>query len=130
MNKKLKYIFIPFEFILGISTGLLFAYLQDTFGVKGHINSYYFNLFLSVYIGVILGIGIPGLIYTIMIKKTINILRGLLFSTIGLIAFLLLYVLITTFGFDYLPYNLTAWILPVLLPMTGAVIGFNYKIDK
>jgi uncharacterized protein YacL len=54
----------------------------------------------------------------------------LLFATIGLILFLLLYVLITAIGFDYLPYTLTAWILPVLLPMIGAVLGFNFRIDK
>lgn len=129
-TQKLKYYFIPIEFISGILLGLLFGYLQDTLGAKGHINSYYFKLFLSIYIGVVIGIGIPGFIYTKKTKRPNNIFRGLLFATIGLIAFLLLYILITTVGFNFLPYKLTAWILPILLPMIGAVLGFNYRIDK
>ena len=129
-NKKLKLIFVPIEFFLGLTFGLLFAYLQDIIGETGHINSYYFKLFLSIYIGVVIGIGIPGLIYTIKIKKPFNVLRGLLFSTIGLITFLLIYILISTIAFNYIPYALMAWFLPIFLPMTGAVVGFNFKIDK
>lgn len=130
IDKKLKYFFIPLEFISGIALGLLILYIHDRIGITGHINDYYLKFFSVIYLGIIFGVVVPGFIYTILIKKPKNVFKGIFFSTIGLISFLLIYAIVDSVGFDLIPYILTAWILPVLLPLIGAVIGFNYRIDR
>ncbi len=129
-NTKLKFIFIPIESAFGLALGISFAYLQNNYGSGGHLNDYYLKLFMSAFLGIIVGIGIPGIIYLALNRKAINIFRALGYSSIGLIAFLILYIIVTSIGFKYIPYNVTAWILPILLPLIGAIIGFNYRIDK
>jgi len=129
-NTKLKFIFVPIESVFGLALGISFAHLQDTYGKGGHINDYYFKLFISAFFGIIIGIGIPGIIYLAIIRKTRNLFRYLGYSSIGLITFLIIYIIVSSIGSKYIPYNLTAWILPILLPLIGAIIGFNFRIDK
>jgi len=49
---------------------------------------------------------------------------------LGLLLFLLFYISQNTFTFGYFPYYLSSVILPVFLPLTGALLGFLYGLKN
>ena len=50
--------------------------------------------------------------------------KSMVFSFIGLIVFLPIYIIIVSLSFEFLPYYISSVVMPVILPLIGAVVGF------
>ena len=80
--------------------------------------------------GPAIGIGLVGFFYLKQINRTADFGESMLLSFLGLIGFLILYAIINSLTFKLIPHYLSSVLLPIILPMTGGVIGFNYKTRK
>ena len=123
MAKYKKTIFIALEFIIGMGFGLLGGYLFTLFDNWDLYYSVLFTFSVS-FVSALTGIGLIGYFYLKQIGRSNQFWESILLSFFGLVIFLILCIVITSL--KLLPYNLSS-ILYVILPMIGAVIGFNYK---
>jgi len=129
-NKRFIIIgFVLLEIIFGLGFALIGGYIFSIFD-KADITSSVLNTFMIVFISIILGISLIGYFHLKYIQKLSIFGKSILSSCIGLITFLILYVIINSLTFDYLPHYLSSVILPIVLPMTGAVLGFNFLTIK
>jgi hypothetical protein len=121
--------FILLEIIFGLGFALLGGYIFSKFD-KADITSSVLNTFIILFISMIFGVGLIGYFHLKYFEKLSIFGKSILSSCIGLIAFIILYIVINSLTFDYLPHYLSSVILPIVLPMTGAVLGFNFLIIK
>ena len=126
MTRSRKGIFIILEFVFGLAFGLLGGYIFSFFDKWDLYYSVMFT-FLSVFASTLIGIGLVGFFYLKQINRTADFGESMLLSFFGLIGFLILYAIITSLTFRLIPHYLSSVLLPIILPMTGGVIGFNYK---
>ncbi|WP_430931337.1 DUF1835 domain-containing protein [Saccharicrinis sp. 156] len=132
-EQKNKWLYITLEILLGALGAFFSAILFSVSGVKdvaGQLDVYYFKFFSLVYLGIILGVGLGGFIYTSYIRQPLNVVRGMLYGIVGLFVFVWVDLALRLFISNDVPYVLRAWILPILIPLLGTVIGFNIRIDK
>ena len=127
--KKLIILYIVLETLAGFGLGIAFIYLLP-FSGKGHLEQSMINTFIAIFLGVIVGIAIPGYFHCKKIGKLNRFFRAIGHSILGLILFLILYILQNFLTFDYLPHNLSSMVLPIILPIIGAVLGFNYALKN
>lgn len=123
MTKLKLTIFIILEFIFGIGFGFLGLYVFSYFNVWN-------DLFYSIIFGFIagfgftlIGIGLIGYFYLKQIDRKDDFGESMLLSFFGLVGFSFLYIVITI-EFQSIMY-LDRVLL--ILPLTGAIIGFNNK---
>lgn len=83
--------------------------------------------FTSAFIALLIGVGVIGYIHLKKVGRAKYFGQSVVFSLLGLIAFVLLYILIELLTYQVLPYYIGSFLLPIILPLTGAVLGFNYK---
>lgn len=127
--KKLTILHLVLEIIAGIGLGIAFIYILS-FPGKGHLEQSITNTFIAVFLGIIIGIAIPGYFHCKKIGKLNRVFKAIRFSIVGLILFLTLYILQNFLTFDYLPHYVSSMVLPIVLPILGAVLGFNYALRK
>jgi len=127
--KKLIILYIFLETLVGFGLGIAFIYILP-FSGKGHLEQSMINTFMTVFLGVIIGIAIPGYFHCKKISKLNRFFKAVGFSIVGLILFLILYILQNFLTFDYLPHYVSSMVLPVILPILGAVLGFNYALKN
>jgi ABC-type dipeptide/oligopeptide/nickel transport system permease component len=120
-------IFIILEFIAGFVFGVLGGYAFSFFDRYSRLDTSIVLAFTSAFIALLLGVAMVGYIHLRRKGKTENLGRSILFSLLGLIVFLMLYIVIELFTYPLLPYYLSSFLLPIMLPLTGAVLGFNFK---
>ena len=116
-------IFIAFECVIGLTAALLATFyipLSDKLSMEGSI----FLSFLAGFISMFIAIGIIGYFHLRAVHMLNRYSRSLLLSFAGLILFFIIYALIGI----VLPDNFG--ILIFLLPLTGAVVGFNFRLTK
>jgi len=119
--------FIILEFIAGFIFGVLGGYAFSFFDRYNRLGTSIAMALTCAFIALLTGVGIIGYIHLKKIGRTKYFGQSIIFSLIGLIVFVLLYVLIKLMGYEPLPYFIRTILLPILLPLTGAVLGFNYK---
>lgn len=130
LNKNPKIFGIIFlETISGLIFGLMSGYVYSLFD-KADITHSVLNTFLIVYLFILVGIGLVGYFYLKSINKHSNFEKSIAFSAIGLILFLILYIVVNSLTFKILPHYITSVILPIILPLFGALLGFNISIIK
>jgi Ca2+/Na+ antiporter len=121
MTRVRKTIFIVSEFIFGAGFGFLGVYVFALFD-KG-------DLFASVLYGSIIGltcslmgIGLVGYFYLKQIDRLNDFRESVLLSFFGLSIFLILAFIMSSL--NLIPHSSGLFLI---LPLVGAVIGFNYK---
>lgn len=119
-----KYGYVLLEAISGLVFAILGGYIFSFFD-KGHITASVINTFLVIFISIIIGIGIVGYFHLRSIEMLAYYGKSMVFSFIGLIVFLLIYIIIVSLSFEFLPYYISSVVMPVILPLIGAVVGFN-----
>jgi len=113
-------LFILLEFLAGLGLGVLGAYIFSLIDPWGDLFYSIFFIFTSVLVGILTGIGIVGYFYLKQIGRLDDFLISLTLALVGIILFTFLALL----------FNLASSILVFILPMTGAIIGFNYKTRR
>jgi len=119
--------FIILEFIAGFVFGVLGGYAFSFFDRYNNLDTSIVLAFTSAFIALLVGVGVIGYLH---LKKTGRVRyfgQSVVFSLLGLIAFILLYILIELLTYQVLPYYIGSFLLPIILPLTGAVLGFNFK---
>jgi len=130
INKRVQIFgFIFLEAISGLGFAFFGTYLFSFFD-KGHITASVFKTFLIIFLSVIIGIGLVGYIHLKSIDKQTIFGKSMIYCCVGLIVFLILYIFINSLTFDYLPHYISSVIMPVLIPLTGAMLGFNFLTIK
>jgi len=120
-------IFIILEFITGFVFGVLGGYAFSFFDRYNSLDTSIVLALTSAFIALLIGVGIIGYIHLKKIGKAKYFGRSVFFSLLGLIAFIALYILIEALTDHVLPYYISSFLLPIILPLTGAVLGFNYN---
>ncbi len=62
------------------------------------------------------------------IGKRKSFFKAMGLGVTGMVLFLILYILQNFLTFDYLPHYVSSIALPVILPIIGGVVGFNYNL--
>ena len=120
-------IFITLEFIAGFVFGVLGGYAFSFFDRYNNLDTSIALAFACAFISLLIGVGVIGYLHLKKIGRAKYFGRSVVFSLLGLIVFVLLYILIELLAYQALPYYISSFLLPILLPLTGAVLGFNYK---
>ncbi len=120
-------IFIILEFVAGFIFGVLGGYAFSFFDRYDKLDTSIVLAFTSAFISLLLGVAIVGYIHLRRKGKAKYLGRSILFSLLGLVVFLILYILIVLLTYPWLPYYIGSFLLPIILPLTGAVLGFNFK---
>jgi len=126
-GKMKNSIFIILEFIAGFAFGVLGGYAFSFLNRYNNLDTSIFLAFTSAFVSLLLGVAIIGFIYLKRAGRVKDLGRSILLSLLGLLAFLIIYILIDLLAYQALPYYLSSIILPIILPLTGAVLGFNYE---
>jgi hypothetical protein len=120
-------IFIVLEFIAGFVFGVLGGYAFSFFDRYNDLDTSIALAFTSAFIALLIGVAVIGYIHLKNIGRARYFGRSVAFSLLGLIVFVLLYILIVLLANQMLPYYISSFLLPIILPLTGAVLGFNFK---
>jgi len=119
--------FIILEFIAGFVFGVLGGYAFSFFDRYNNLDTSIALAFTSAFIALLAGVGVIGYLHLKKIGRVKYFGQSVVFSLLGLIIFVLLYILIELVTYQVLPYYIGSFLLPIILPLTGAVLGFNYK---
>ena len=119
--------FIILEFIAGFVFGVLGGYAFSFFDRYNNLDTSIALAFTSAFIALLVGVGVIGYLHLKKIGRVKYFGQSVVFSLLGLIIFVLLYILIELVTYQVLPYYIGSFLLPIILPLTGAVLGFNYK---
>ena len=122
-------IFISLEYISGLVFAILGMYTYSLFDTASLMASV-FNTFISAFASILFGIGIIGFFHLRVLRRLNLFGVALLYSFLGLLSFIIVYLLINALTFGLVPYYLSSVALPILLPLSGAVMGFNLRIRK
>jgi len=120
-------IFIILEFIAGFVFGVLGGYAFSFFNRYNSLDTSIVLAFTSAFIALLIGVGIIGYLHLTRIGRAKYFGRSVAFSLLGLVLFVVLYIFIELLTNQALPYYLGSFLLPIILPLTGAVLGFNFK---
>lgn len=119
--------FIILEFIAGFIFGVLGGYAFSFFNRFNRLDTSIVLALTCAFIALLIGVGIIGYIHLKKLGRLEYFGQSIAFSLLGLVAFILLYILIKLLADQVLPYYIDSFLLPILLPLVGAVLGFNYK---
>ncbi len=119
--------FIILEFVAGFIFGVLGGYAFSFFNRYNNLDTSIVLAFASAFIALLIGVGIIGYIHLQKTGRAKYFGQSVIFSLLGLLVFVLLYILIELLAYQALPYYIGSLLLPILLPLTGAVLGFNFK---
>jgi ABC-type dipeptide/oligopeptide/nickel transport system permease component len=122
--------FIILEFIAGFVFGVSGGYAFSFFDRFNNLDTSIVLAFTSAFIALLIGVGIIGYIHLKKIGRAKYFGQSVAFSLLGLLVFVLLYILIELLAYQALPYYIGSFLLPIILPLTGAVLGFNFKNYK
>lgn len=118
MTKSKTLFFILLELLVGLGFGILGGYLFSLFDPWGDLFYSIFFLFIFILVGILTGIGLVGYFYLKQIGRLDDFIISMTLALVGLVFFAFLATL----------YHSS--ILAIILPMTGAIIGFNYKTRR
>lgn len=129
-NAKLRQpIFVTLEFIFGLGFGILGSYVFSFFD-KANITASVFNTFMIAFISMIAGVVLVGYFHYRAIDRLSEFGKAIGWCFLGLLAFLILYTIVNALTFKLLPYYISSVVLPIIMPVAGAVIGLNYIIIR
>lgn len=129
-NAKLRQpIFVTLEFIFGLGFGILGSYVFSSFD-KGDITDSVLNTFMIAFISMIVGVVLVGYFHYRTIDRLNEFGKAIGWCFLGLLAFLILYIIINALTFNLLPHYISSVVLPIIMPVAGAVIGLNYIIIR
>ena len=119
--------FIILEFIAGFIFGVLGGYAFSFFDRYNRLDTSIVLALTCAFVTLLIGVGIIGYIHLKKLGRLKYFGQSIAFSLLGLVVFVLLYILIKLVADQALPYYMGSFLLPILLPLTGAVLGFNLK---
>lgn len=123
--KNLGYIFL--ELIFGLGFGILGGLLFSLFDNWDLFASVLFT-FIVIFLTIPVGVGLVGYFHLRQLGRQKDFGQAFLLSILGLIGFIVVYIIFDLFTGRLIPHYVSSVLLPILLPLIGAVMGFNYRI--
>lgn len=74
------------------------------------------------------GVGVVGYITLKKLGRQNGFTESIGLSLLGQIPAVGLYAIVVSLTFKIVPYFLSSFIMSVLLPLTGVILGFNYRL--
>jgi uncharacterized membrane-anchored protein len=127
--KLIQSIFVALEFVFGIGFAILGGHIFSFFD-HGDIAVSVFNTFVVAFISMMVGVVMMGYFHYRTIDRLKEFGKAIGWCFLGLLIFLILYIVITALTFKLLPHYVSSVILPIVMPVAGAVIGMNYIIFR
>lgn len=127
--KLIQSIFVTLEFIFGLGFGILGGYIFSFFD-KADITASVFNTFVIAFISMMAGVVLIGYFHYRAIDRLNEFGKAIGCCFLGLLVFLILYVVVNALTFKVLPHYISSVILPIVMPVAGAVVGLNYIIVR
>lgn len=128
MNRKKNIIFFFLELISGIAIGLFGTYLVTPNKPKFDLNSSIIIGFLTFCLFALIGIGIVGFFHARINNNLNKFGIGIGKATLGIFAGLIIGGILSAITYSFLPYQISSFYIPILLPVLCGVIGFNNGI--
>jgi hypothetical protein len=129
-NVKLRQrIFVTLELLFGLGFGILAGYVFSFFD-KADMTASVFNTFMTVFIAMMIGVVLIGYFHFRAMNRLSEFGKAVGWCFLGLLAFLILYIILNALTFRILPHYISSVILPVIMPVAGAVMGLNYVLIK
>lgn len=122
--KNLGYIFL--EFIFGLGFGILGGRLFSLFDNWDLFTSVLFT-FMVIFVTIPVGVGLVGYFHLRHLGRQKDFGQAFLLSILGLIGFVVVYLIFNSLTFRLIPHYVNSVLLPILLPLAGTVVGFNYR---
>jgi hypothetical protein len=120
LTKTKRIYFVILEAVFGFGFGVLANYISSFFYQDEPILSAFVS-FIATPLSLVLGIGLIGFVYLKQIGRIRDLAISILLSFLWFVFFVIVYSGIE----GYMPYYLK--IISLLLPIGGAVAGFNYR---
>jgi hypothetical protein len=129
MTKDIKFELIIKEIFVGLACGLVGVLIFSLFDPW---DLYYSVMFGSIagYLSMWTGIGVVGYLTLKKLGRQNEFTESIGLSFLGLIAAVGLYAILVSLTFKIHPYFISSFIMPIVLPLTGAILGFNYRLRK
>lgn len=129
MTKELKFELVVKEIIVGLVSGFVGV---GVFSIFDPWDLFYSVMFGSMagYVSMWIGIGVVGYLTLRKLGRQNEFVKSLSLSFLGLAVAIGLYALIISWIFTLIPYVLSSFVIPVVLPLTGAILGFNWAIGR
>ncbi len=128
MNRRNNILFFVLELISGIGIGLLGTYLVTPVKPKFDLNLSIIIGFLTICVFALIGIGIPGFFHSRMNDNSKKYGIGMGKAVLGIIIGLVLGGILSAITYSFLPYQISSFYIPILIPVLCGVIGFNKGI--
>jgi len=130
MKRSTKIVFFILELVSGVGIGILGTKLVIPNKPTLDLNLSIITAFLTVMLFALIGIGIPGFIHSRIIDKKKFFGIGIGKASLGILIGLVLGGVLSTLTYGFLPYTISSFIIPVLIPILFGVIGFNKGIKS
>lgn len=127
--KLTHWIFIAFEFVFGLGFGILGGHAFSFFN-QMDIAASVLGTFAIAFISMMAGVSLIGYFHYRAIDKLKDFGKSIGYCFLGLMVFLILYIVVNALTFKVLPHYISSVILPIAMPVVGAVIGLNYIIIR
>lgn len=122
-------IFVSLEILSGLGFGILGSYLFS-FDDNSDIAASIFNTFVIGFISMLVGVVFIGYFHYRVTDRLNEFGNAIGWCFLGLVMFLIFYIIVNTLTFKLLPHYVSSIILPLIMPVIGAVIGMNYIIVR
>jgi hypothetical protein len=120
-----QFLFIVLEIIAGLLFGLAGALLYSEYDTTNLFDSILLT-FTAIFVCMLVGINIAGYFHYRTMKRIKDYGKSVALSFTGMVLFLLLYIIIVTAADSYIPQYISKVVMPILLPLAGAVLGMNF----
>jgi hypothetical protein len=127
MTKAKLALYIVLEFVFGLGFGITGGLLFSMFDTWDIFNSVLFT-FIVIFVTIPVGVGMIGYFYLKQLGCQKDFGKSILLSILGLVGFVMLYLILDSFAFKSMSHYVSSILLPIILPSMGAVLGFNYKV--
>jgi len=121
--------FIILELLAGLGIGILGGVLFSLIDKWDLFYSVLFT-FISIFLAIPAGVGLVGYFHLRYLNRQKDFGQAFLLSILGLIVFILVYLILDSVAFGFIPHYLSSVVLPIFLPLMGTVIGFNFQIAR
>lgn len=115
--------FIILEFISGLGFSILAIYIYSV-NSKVSLNTFVFNGLLIAYISMLLGIILIGYFHLKKLSSLKNFIAAIINCFAGFFLSVMLFIILS------LIFYVSSFFVTILMPLVGAVLGFNFELFK
>lgn len=115
MTKAKLAVYIVLEFVFGLGFGVTGGLLFSMFGTWDIFYSVLFT-FIIIFVTIPVGVGVVGYFYLSQLGRQKDFGKSILLSILGLVGFVILYLILSSFAFKIMAHYVSSILLPIKPP--------------